>query len=166
MTRADPRVALLRQLARKEAQSALRQDALGHGALTSSELASRSGPARVTNVTIACRMWAEPLATVYFATDRAAREWAGDLVSRLPDLVGPEDGERGPLWHLEISTADVIRSTPTAALSPWRATQRIVVEILEPHDPDADLCTRATTAYGSARSLAPVAVGPTGRASH
>lgn len=159
----DARVAHLGQLGRQEAHAILSREALRRGALTSSELASRSGPTRTARVTIVSRLWAEPLATVYFAAEHAARAWANDLVSRLPDLDRPV--ARGPLWRLEVTVANVIRSCPSAPLSPWRAADGIVLEILEPHPSVADGLTRSTTAHGSDRGSSLVSVAPTGRAS-
>jgi hypothetical protein len=128
----DRRVGYLHRLSLKDAQLVVCQEALRRGALTSTELASRSGPARAVRVSVRSPLWATPLGTVYFRSESDATEWARDLLARLPRIEHPKAGARSAVWHLQISAAKVNRSHPTARLSPARVVGGPVLAVLEP----------------------------------
>jgi hypothetical protein len=104
----DPRVGTLDELSLKDAQLVISQEALRRGALTSSELAARSGPVQAVRVSVRSPLWATTVATVYFPTEGDASEWAHDLLSRLPRIEHPKPGARAQAWHLQLSAARVL----------------------------------------------------------
>lgn len=128
----DRRVGFLDQLTLKDAQLVVCQEALRRGALTSSELASRSGPTEAIRVSVRSPLWATPLATVYFPSENDAVDWARDLLARLPRIDHPKDGARAAVWSLQITAAKVIRANPAARVSRARVTGGPVLAVLEP----------------------------------
>jgi hypothetical protein len=127
----DPRVGLLNRLALNDARLIVHQEALRRGALTSTELASRSGPTEIVRVTICSPLWAAPVASVYFRGEDDAREWAADVLARLPRLDRAAPSASSRAWRLEVTAANVTRASTTASLSRWRAVGGPVLAILE-----------------------------------
>lgn len=104
----DQRVATLDRLSLKDAQLVISQEALRRGALTSSELAARSGPVEAVRVSVRSPLWASTVAIVYFPTESEASDWAHDLLSRLPRIEHPKPGARAQVWHLQLSAARIL----------------------------------------------------------
>jgi hypothetical protein len=104
----DHRVASLDRLRLKDAQLVVSQEALRRGALTSSEMAARSGPVDAVRVSVRSPLWATTLATVYFRAESDASEWAHDLLSRLPRIEQPRPGARAQVWHMQLSAARIL----------------------------------------------------------
>jgi hypothetical protein len=136
----DPRVARLDQLARKDAQLVLCQEALRRGALTASELASGVPPRQPVRVSVRSPLWATTLATVYFTSEQPASEWAHDLLARLPHVPIPRPRASARAWQLQITAAKVTRSGVTGG--PVLA----ILDATRPNQP----ATVAATANGAA----------------
>jgi hypothetical protein len=130
----DRRVGILDQLGPKDAQLVVCREALRRGALTSTELASRSGPAEVVRVSLGSVLWPAPVAAVYFHTAGEAHEWAQDLLDRLPRIDDRRSSARSPVWRLEMCAANVIRESAAASLARWRVVGGPVLAVLEPDD--------------------------------
>jgi len=106
----DPRVARLDQLARKDAQLVLCQEALRRGGLTASELTAGPPTQHPVRVSVRSPLWATTLATVYFTSERPASEWARDLLARLPHVARPQARAGARTWQLRITAAKVTRT--------------------------------------------------------
>lgn len=128
----DRRVELLHRLELNDARRVVHHEALRRGALTSTELAARSGPTEVVRVTIHSPLWTVPVASVYFRGEDDAREWAADLLARLPCLERATPDAGAAAWRVEVSVAKVTRESTAASLSRWRTTGGPVLAILEP----------------------------------
>ena len=141
----DRRVATLDRLSLKDAQLVVSQEALRRGALTSSELAARSGPVEAVRVSLRSPLWATTVATVYFRTESAASEWAHDLLSRLPRVEHPRPGARAQVWRLQLSAARIL------------GTHVVGGAVLAVLEPDYGAEVRAALANGASTARRPAA---------